>query len=362
MILLIGGKMPYYMFYFVVLLPLLSFGLLLISFLFLKIEQHIDHKINLKSDTINQTFKIKNSIFLIPYVNIIFYNQTSIKNDNFENLQISLFPFQKNKFEKKIKCYYRGKLKLGIKKLEIIDFLGLIKLSTKNYPPIIVTVYPKIKDINNFNVNWLDSTKEYMKNNDFTNNSSEISEINKYEFGDSLNKIHWKISAKKNDLMIKKFYNFKSNTNSIFLDLSKLEYSNEKNIIIEDRIIELLISLLNYFLKNNIDTNLIFHKENIINMECKNSKDFYQIYDKLAEIEFNFSGNFLETFNLIYSKLLNLNYNQLIIFVYNISKNIVENLQEKNSNTHIYILNICPKDSNIKNISNKNFSLNNIFL
>jgi len=65
-----------------------------------------------------------------------------------------------------------------------------------------------------------------------------------------MKKIHWKLSSKMNELLVKNFEGSSHASSAILLDLKKSNRSFEENSIIEDMLIEASIAVIYYCLVN----------------------------------------------------------------------------------------------------------------
>ena len=67
-------------------------------------------------------------------------------------------------------------------------------------------------------------------------NSIFIKDIRKYKIGDSLKRIHWKVSAKYGELYTKNYEMYSNEEYNIFLDMNNEIYKQENGDIIEEYI------------------------------------------------------------------------------------------------------------------------------
>jgi hypothetical protein len=283
-----GGKVPYMFFYTIVLLPLVSlFYTTLIYFRF-KYGQDTDKKFVTKGDKVNFIFSINNEdFFLYPYIRVTFYGSKTIFANQFQVKNFSLFPFRGKSFGLELQCNYRGNYEIGINSVEIEDFLGLFKFKYNVFEPKYVTVYPRIVSLDRFFLKTDFMSESHSVLNSKNEDMSTIEDIRKYAYGDSLKRIHWKLTARSRNLMVKKFQSTSETSALMILDLHKNSYNNGENIIIEDKVIESIVSVLHYCLYNWIPVNLIYYSGRVINVHAKNHLMFNEIYEMLAKIKFN---------------------------------------------------------------------------
>lgn len=322
-----GGKVPNMFFYTVLVLPIVSYIYMLIGYFMLKYEQSLDNDLIFKGDKVTFTVNITNrSFFILPYISISFLNDKGGVIQKHKINNISLQPFSKREVSIDYIYKYRGDFKLGVSTIEVQDFLGIFKFTLKNKTPLYITVYPQIIDIDEF---YLSSG--YLSDNVSSigggqEDISTIEEINKYNYGDSLRKIHWKLTAKTNELMIREYEKVGSRSAILILDLQSNNFEVEKNAAIEDKLLETTIAILRYCIYNDAEVKLIYDSKGINAINYSNSLDFQKAYEALAKVEFNQKTSFKD---IIESEVnCNIGKADIIIATFNINYILYEELNK----------------------------------
>lgn len=283
-----GGKIPYMLFYVVILLPFISIAFTLIAYARFKFVEDIDKRIVVKNENINYKFSIyNNDLFLYPYITINFYGCDTLFSKQFQTRRFSLLPLEKKTYSFDLACKYRGDYMVGVKTIEFEDYLGIFKIG---YAPEItktITVHPQLVKLDNLYIrtNYLSESHSIL--NKQYEDITTISDTRKYAYGDSLKKIHWKLSAKMNELLVKNFEGTSKTNCVLILDLKKNSYIYEQNLIIEDKLIETTVAIVYYCLLNWIPINLVYHYKDFTDIEAKNTMEFKKIYDALAKVRFD---------------------------------------------------------------------------
>ena len=283
-----GGKLPYMFFYTTIIMPIISLIIVLIISVRFKYIQEIDKNHIVKGDKVNLILRIINEdLFLYPYVNVNFHGSDTIFFNQFISQRFSIEPFKIKNLSFELECKYRGSYDIGIKSIEIEDFLGIFKFTYHVIEPKSVTVYPKITYLEKFylKTNYLSESHSIL--NPELEDLTTITDIRKYAYGDTLKRIHWKLSAKKNELISKNFQSTSQICATIFLDLFKIELSVEENTIIEDKLIDSVGAVIYFCLSQLIPINFIFYSNGIKNIKANSLLDFDEIYKILAKIRFN---------------------------------------------------------------------------
>ena len=339
-----GGVIPYTLYHTAIILPIVSVALTFIAFTRFKYTQEISKRVIMKGEYIEYTFSIHNEdFFLYPYIKVNFKGSKTVFSKQFHSKSFSLIPFKKKTFTFKLNGKYRGEYDVGIDSFEFEDFLGLLRLSYKPMESKIVMINPRIVALDNMimKTNYMSESNSALSYR--YDDTSTISDIRKYAYGDSLKKIHWKLSAKMNELLVKNFEST-SNTNPVLmLDLKSNKYSIEQNVMLEDKLIESAIAVIYYCLRNWIPINLVYYKDGFVDLEAKNTLQFDGIYQTLSKIRFDHDVNIDDILRIYVTN--NMRKTDILLFTSNLSYKLYD---------EIYRTKICGYDVNLIYIASEN--------
>ena len=204
-----------------------------------------------KNDGIEVKILIKNnSIF--PAVNgelkLCYYNKFS-GNKEIEYINFPINSRETESIDFKIKSKYCGKLIIEIQSLKIYDYLTFssVKKKLKKFKEVIVL--PQIYDINfsgnSININSLDG--EIFSKDKAGDDPSEVFNVREYIEGDKIQRIHWKLSSKVDNVMIKEYSQPIVYDSIIIVEF----YESKNNIDTIQGVIETAISLSHMLLSYN---------------------------------------------------------------------------------------------------------------
>lgn len=300
-----GGKVPYMLLFVMILIPIVSVVYTFIVFIRFKYTQELDKKYITKGDIIHFVFRIKNEdFFAYPYIGINFHSDNKIFNNKFSKINFSLKPYKSRTISLELQCNYRGRYFIGIKNVEIEDFFGLFKFRYPINDSKKVIVNPRIILLDRFYIksDYISESRSMV--NSLEEDMTTISDIRSFINGDSMKRIHWKLTAKTGDILVKK-YQCTSQTNAIILlDLYRNNYDTESNIIIEDKVIESVVSVIHYCLYNWIPVELVYYNESLVRMSGKNPLMFNEMYDQISGIQFTGSVPVCDILDVITSDTL----------------------------------------------------------
>lgn len=191
-----------------------------------------------------------------------------------------------------LKCMHKGYFKAGISNLSLRDLFGLISLPlirSINVPlKLPITVFPAIHKINN--VNEKTATSEGFAGTQIKSaeRGDLLGDTRQYMQGDSLNRIHWKQSARTRTLYTRQFEVQENPQVLIVLDAACRE---DDFASVSDIVCETAVSLAKYYVKNNKSVRFVSvrNKLELANDDLwiKNERDVYTLLNRLIGISFH---------------------------------------------------------------------------
>ena len=204
-----------------------------------------------KDEEISIKIFIKNnSIFpaLNGELKLSYYNKFS-NNKEIEYINFPINSKERESITFKIKSKYCGKLIIEAESLKIYDYLTISSVKKKLNKSKEIIILPNIYNLSFFNkvldVNSLDG--ENFSKDKSGDDPSEVFDIREYVEGDKIQRIHWKLSSKINNIMIKEYSQPISSSSIIIVEFCE----DKNNINIIQGIIETAISLSYMLLSYN---------------------------------------------------------------------------------------------------------------
>lgn len=196
--------------------------------------------IKFKIQTTNNTFYPMGGIRLKLYVKNLFY-----ENKKEYIINIADIPRKTAITEWKFSSLYSGAVSIYIESAQIFDLLRLVTKTIKINNEKYIEIYPEEEKID-MNISALsqgsgDETEvQYQKGTDV----SEISGIREYEPGDGMQSVHWKMTARYDEWMVKDYS--MPYTNKLYLVLEL--YRNEEIPDEMDMVIEACFAYAKYMI------------------------------------------------------------------------------------------------------------------
>ena len=282
-----GGNISYALFYLSILLPIVAFLYTLYVFVRFKLYQTMDSHLVMKGDWSTYSFVIANED-VVTYRNIkvnLLKDKSTIEATN-QSMEYSLLPNESEKMETRIKCNYRGEYYVGVDSIEVTDFLYLFKITYPVTSKLSAYVLPRVVPIEQLGI--APPQKDVKNPMRFSNNAeAELdTEIRKYCPGDSRKRIHWKASARMRELISRKYQHIPKAEIAIFMDLMKIKEDDLKVIIAEDKIIESVLSISNFYAKRRTPSQIIYDMDGMKCASIGSLDEFNAFYNACVKINF----------------------------------------------------------------------------
>ena len=213
----------------VVVLPFFSYLLMIVNYFFVKFEVSVDKKVYDKREQAATLIRISNEgILPTPFVKIkIIQIDDNGKSADESVFALSLPPLKSVDFRSSIMMKRRGVYEIGIKEVELYDILGLFKFKRPvNIIEEILVLPKKILLYGSAGKNMLSEDGEEKNKSKIGEDRTIVSHIRDYVEGDNINSVHWKLSSKKDDLIVKVYDRPNDSNIMIIADMQAHEYED----------------------------------------------------------------------------------------------------------------------------------------
>jgi hypothetical protein len=258
------------------------------------------------------------SILPVPFIDVSFIQSQNFAIASPSDIRFSLGSRMKKTISVEYCAKTRGVSRIGVESVYIKDYLGFFRINlTKNIDLSKmwgeVTVIPRLYSIN-LNSKIMQNTLLALMpedNNVTTNNMVFTSGEPGYEFreyvgGDPLHKIHWKLSAKKDILMVRKDEGRGIPKKCLIVDpclikpvegekgnfITRLfnrpkDEKNEDIIFIEEKILEAMIAVAHGTVSTNSESDIWLYEEGQWRLySIREKKDIGEMQNRLAAYDF----------------------------------------------------------------------------
>ncbi len=265
---------------FLVMLPLVSLLVTVLAMGGVTAELIIMNASRLKNEPLPIQLKIYNKYLFATCMARV---KLSIRNELLQQEQIRTFfmaaSHSGQTVVEVISSEYCGMLRCSIAELRIYDALGLFSFRKKAESSYLVSVLPSVYPLMAINSEILQDiqnniTSRTMKGND----PSEIMDVREYRDGDRLARIHWKLSDKYDQLMVKDFGDPISNDVLLLFDL------NGNSSVEISGLLDAVYSISNFLIKNQITYEIEWYDslhERLVHTDISQDNDLGLVFEAI---------------------------------------------------------------------------------
>ncbi|MDR3643792.1 MAG: DUF58 domain-containing protein, partial [Clostridia bacterium] len=270
-----------------VILPCVSLLHLFVCWHSLDYSEVAETRCLVKNETAPFRFRLINTgLFFIPFVRMKLHFESAAFSGFQKYYTAALAPRRAQDCDVVLRCLLAGQFSCGVEAIEARDFLGIFRLRKRVDASFRLTVLPRVippaelslQEGGGFNAT---AAKFRLQTDPLT-----ISDIRKYEAGDPFRSIHWKLSAKKGELMVKAYEPFAELPAMLLLDLFPGGRHGQELLILRDRIIEYAASLISYCLSEGLNIRLVSYSGGRrMESALADMRDLDAMLQRLAELE-----------------------------------------------------------------------------
>lgn len=271
-------------------------------FLTLKVRKHINISFVTEEGTLKKKAKakacinvVKDTFLPLPIVTVTLGHSAGIMDMEYTQYRFSMSEKKNLNIEFGFVPEFSGPSQISIDKVEIADYLGIFRFKLKKIGKIIRKVYVS-PDIPEFDSNSellkiiFDSVSE--SDDDDAVASSSLPGLPGYEYreyvpGDSLKRINWKLSSKKNQLFVRLDESAGVNIPNIILANRSSESSDRNELALSDRITEASLALARICAMSGVGCTLSYYEEDdVVTEEIFSTEDAYRAAENISHIYF----------------------------------------------------------------------------
>ncbi len=285
-----GGAISYGLFWGITLLPVLSLVYLLFVFMQFRIYQEIGSRIVVCKQPVPYFFVLQNeTVYAFAGMSVRLFTDFSYVTDIENYKEYELLPGDKYTYHTTLICKYRGEYEVGVKDIIITDFFRLFRIRYKNPGAVKAVVYPRIV-----------RKKELESIKDFIHMSTREAVLNQtvpdvvtrdYVAGDTLKRIHWKVSAREQKLKTRTMLGERKKEILLLYDTKRYSEKEQEYLPAENQILELVLALGLFFAEKNITYTVIHGQEGMRTKLVEGLGHFEQLYEETAHVIFDAREN-----------------------------------------------------------------------
>ena len=158
-----------------------------------------------------------------------------------QDVNVSCPPFTKRTFRQVIACPHRGVYEAGVTRISVEDVFGLVCLSRRpGVKPVRLEVLPRAWDVEPMALNTIDQGPEFRSR--AAEDNASPSDVRSWQEGDELKKVHWKLSLRKREMMVRTYEESARPDTLIIPDLAQITALRDQQLTLEDCVCEASLS------------------------------------------------------------------------------------------------------------------------
>lgn len=284
----VGGTISYLLLYMVLFIPMLSIFYLAYVFCRFRIYQSLERKVLVKGDHVPYEFHLTNEdIIAFTHVRVTLATKTSSVDAIDTDTSYCLLPSERIVKKTTLCGHYRGQYYVGIDSVIVRDFFNLFELKYSQKEKIEVQVLPRVLHLSNLAIA---PNEENLKNNLQGEANKQVirdNELRKYQSGDSMKLVHWKASARNRTLLCQKYIDEPKTEILSILDLSQNDRDEYEKIVIEDKMIESVLAIHQYFYSHGIPSRVMYADAEPRVKAIRTKQEFDEFYNTCKSLWFH---------------------------------------------------------------------------
>ena len=281
-----GGPVAYGWLYAMLLLLPLSVGYTALNYHWLRIYQELDvHKVTRGE---RHTYKVmleNTGIFPIYRMELHLLTDRCIFDAMEDGSKVTLGAREKMEETSDLQCRYAGAYNVGIESITLSDPFHIYEVRLPIPYTYRAVVKPPITDMANRVLEVENRRNQLGLKSDYLPEEIAGSDMRAYHPGDSLHSIHWKVSAKQSELMVRIPEKMEKRTVTILLQAANAPEDSQDIEFLKKRdfFLEFIVSAAWQFGEQGVPVNLIYPFGQVTESLVNSKESFQEFYDVMAD-------------------------------------------------------------------------------
>ena len=235
-----GTRLYYLIFYALLAMLLLGFVSVVWTLVTLRVElRGVKPRVN-RGERISAVFSVRHGCLLpVSAIRV----RLSVPSTGAASQEVNVYspPFARRTFRQIIPCPHRGVYEVGVVRFSVTDAFGLLSLGRRPRARLTkLEVAPRIHETEPLKLSAADQGPQFISR--AAEDNASPSDVRAWQEGDELKKMHWKLSLRKRELMVRTYEETARPDTLIIPDLQQITALRDQQLTLEDCICEAALS------------------------------------------------------------------------------------------------------------------------
>ena len=204
----------------------------------------------------------------------------------FQEISVSAPPFAGKVYRHRIVCPHRGSFEAGVTRIFASDLFGLVTLSRKSGMRLLrVEVTPRVPQDTTMALKAGDIGPEFLSRSD--EDTASPSDVRKWQEGDPLKKVHWKLTMRKREIMVRVYEESARPDTLILPDLTSVSATTDQALSIEDAVCEACLGAAKAQLEAGYPVRMPLTSQSPAEITGQFPQDLHSFVDALMRVKFD---------------------------------------------------------------------------